>query len=98
MDMSWNFKNRSGELHINNFDGMNFNGKMDMPGGSSQFSGGLTGSEAGRRSATGAFVKDSAHTSARPPPGVIGNFGVSGKNYEATGVFGGALDKSGGPK
>ena len=91
MDMTWNFKHRTGELHIKNFDGMSFNGNMAAPGNPSRFSGELVGPSAGRGSASGAFVKDSNHVSGKPPPGVIGNFGVQGNDYKASGIFGGAL-------
>jgi hypothetical protein len=94
MEMTWQFQTRSGQLHIKNFDGLNFNGNMNMPVGSSQFSGGLTGSDAASGSATGTFVKEGAHTRGATPPGVIGNFGVKGNDYHASGVFGGALDKN----
>jgi hypothetical protein len=93
MDMTWNFNNRSGVLHIKNFDGLNFNGNMNMPIGGSRFSGDLTGSNATSGSATGAFVNDGTHTGGANPPGVIGNFGARGNDYQASGVFGGVLDK-----
>jgi hypothetical protein len=94
-------------LHIKNFDGMNFKGKMAMPENLSQFSGKLVGPNVSSGSASGAFVKDgrspvssafvndSNQVSRQPPPGVIGNFGVQGDGYKASGIFGGALKPPG---
>jgi hypothetical protein len=62
---------------------------MVAPPNSSRFSGDLVGS--GRGSASGAFVKGRNSESTKPPPGVIGNFGVQGNDYKASGIFGGAL-------
>jgi len=75
---------------------MNFNGPMTMPRDISQFSGTLSGS-GGKGQASGVFVKGNDFTPKTPPPGVIGNFGVSGTNYHASGIFGGKLNSTSGP-
>ena len=89
MSMSWNFNNRNGVLHIDNFDGKNFNGNMSAPGLAS-FSGDLQGSGV-FGNANGTFVKGTGFERGTLPPGVIGNFGVGNENWKATGIFGGAV-------
>jgi hypothetical protein len=85
MNMCWNFGKRSGQLTISNFDNRSFSGTMFAPG-QVAFSGGLAGSGLAG-AANGSFVGSPGH--GQTPQGVIGNFGVAGSNYQATGIFGG---------
>ena len=83
MDMSWNFAKRSGVLTISDFDDKTFSGTMLAPG-KVQFGGALVGSGVAG-AATGSFVANGEN----PAGGVMGNFAVSGRNYQASGIFGG---------
>jgi hypothetical protein len=84
LDMSWDFRKRSGLLTISDFDDRSFKGTMFAPG-KVQFGGALTGSGL-VGAATGSFVANGDN----PAGGVMGNFGVIGNHYQATGIFGGA--------
>ena len=99
LDMFWNFGNRSGTLAINKFDtsvnngqGLDFFGPIArVPGSESspnRFAGVLGGSGV-IGAANGSFVGSTGRGTT--PQGVIGNFGVTGNHYQATGIFGGAL-------
>jgi hypothetical protein len=87
LDMDWDFASRRGELTISNFDGRTFgtghNGLKAVPG-PNHFAGILVGGGT-LGTARGSFVSDGAV----PAAGVIGNWGVTGYRYEATGIFGG---------
>jgi hypothetical protein len=102
LHMTWSFAQRSGDLAISNFDkpntgGLSFAGTMTAPGEgtqytSNQFSGNLSGSGM-TGSATGSFVNKGNVAAG----GVMGNWGVSGDNYRASGVFGGVGTPKAGP-
>ncbi|WP_069093705.1 FecR family protein [Methyloligella halotolerans] len=87
LDMNWNFASRRGDLTISNFDGRTFgtgqNGLAAVPG-PNHFGGVLAGSGT-VGTARGSFVSNGAV----PAAGVIGNWGVTGHQYQATGIFGG---------
>ncbi|MFD0987162.1 FecR family protein [Methyloligella solikamskensis] len=87
LDMDWNFAKRRGQLTISDFDGRTFgtgrNSLKAVPG-PNHFGGILAGSGT-VGTARGSFVSDGAV----PAAGVIGNWGVTGHRYEATGIFGG---------
>ncbi len=86
MDMSWDFRKRSGLLSISDFDGKDFSGLMLAPG-KAQFAGVLTGSDHLIGAANGSFVGSTGYRAI--PQGVIGNFGVGNSSWKATGIFGG---------
>ena len=92
MNMQWNFGSRSGGMQIGNFDGRNFSGTLDLPGGSNGYQGFISESSGGAASGVvnGAFVNDGADALA----GTIGNFDLetSGGGWSATGTFAGAQD------
>jgi hypothetical protein len=93
--MGWDFAERSGDFHINDFrdagrnlPNLNLSGTMSMPGRLSainQFSGPLTGNLNGiTGSAAGSFVANGADKAA----GIIGNWNAANSSYKASGVFG----------
>ena len=84
LDMSWNFGRRSGTLTISDFDDRKFTGLMLAPPGKVQFGGALTG-QGLVGAASGSFVRNGDNAAG----GVMGNFGVTGNRYQATGIFGG---------
>ena len=87
MNMNWNFADRTGLLTINNFDNRNFSAIVGADKSTpQQFNGILAGSGLVGQ-ANGAFVGSPGFR--QTPQGVIGNFGVAGSNYQATGIFGG---------
>lgn len=87
VEMSYDFDARSGNLAITNFDGRNYNAAISDSSTTSQalFGGSLIG-EIASGSVTGAFVNDGPNVAA----GIIGNFGVAGSGYQATGTIAGA--------
>jgi hypothetical protein len=95
LTMNWSFADRSGDLTISNFDNRSYStGASGLTQPSldiNKFGGSLTqtdGPSIGltNGSVTGSFV-NSDTVAAR---GVMGNWGVQGNNYEASGVFAGA--------
>ncbi|MBP0617748.1 hypothetical protein, partial [Jiella mangrovi] len=90
MDMEWNFGARSGAVAIGDFDGRNFAGTLDLPGGGNGYQGFISEASDGGASGvlSGAFVNDGADALA----GTIGNFNVetSSGGWSATGVFAGS--------
>jgi len=86
MNMSFDFASRSGNMQINNFDGMSVSGLISENSTVNQalFRGNLAGS--GMNGAVqGAFVNNGANVAA----GVIGNFGLRGEGVSATGTIAG---------
>ena len=99
MSMSWNFGTRTGQLDITHFDGKDFGGTMCgagllCPNGNNHFAGVLSGSGVAG-TAAGSFVGPTTLENGKPdiPKGVIGNFGVTGNHYQATGIFGGTAPR-----
>jgi len=93
MTMGWDFGTRKGDLDIANFGNKaqgykSFGGEMTAPG-YVDFAGDIVGRNGtnGIGAARGSFVGP------RPgmvPAGVMGDFGITGGNWKANGVFGGA--------
>jgi hypothetical protein len=93
LTMGWSFADRSGDLTISNFDQRTYradnlsqpNQNINQFGGSlKQIDGPSIGLTSG--SATGSFVNNGSVAAG----GVMGNWGVEGDRYKATGVFGGS--------
>jgi len=100
VNMTWDFRERSGTLAISNFTGptgpetqlpvLNVSGTMNMPGQLSEinkFSGPLGGTSGGdpiSGNAVGSFAANGTDRAA----GVIGNFNAGNDTYRASGVFG----------
>jgi hypothetical protein len=93
--MNWDFAQRRGDLAINNFDGRSYStgpNELLQPsldinqfgGALSQTAGPSIGAMTGQ--ATGSFVNRGSTAAG----GVMGNWGVRGNAYRATGIFGGA--------
>ena len=87
MNMSFDFRSRSGNMEISNFDGMSVNGLISENSSVKQalFRGNLSGSGV-NGAVQGAFVNDGPNVAA----GVIGNFGLSGNGVSAAGTIAGA--------
>ena len=104
MQMTWDFGDRTGELAITDFDGMNVSGTMTDPGDpgypgegtpTGQFGGFIGFSETLGGSASGAFV-DNINAAPDQPnvaAGIIGDFSFEGvdlgQNVSAVGTFAG---------
>jgi hypothetical protein len=89
--MTWNFGQRRGDLDITDFGNpaqgyKSFGGPMFAPG-YTEFSGVLAG-DGGIGAARGTFV---GANGGNPPNGVMGDFGITGSNWRANGIFGGGL-------
>ena len=95
MDMQWNFGSRSGAIEIGDFDGRNFAGSLDLPGGSNGYEGFISEGSGGTAGGivNGAFVNDGPNALA----GTIGNFNLetSGGGWLAVGVFAGTQTGTG---
>lgn len=90
MTMDWDFANRTGDLKIKKFGHTDlgfktFKGDMYAPG-YTDFAGVITGG-GGIGAARGSFVGPRGPNVA--PAGVMGDFGISGNNWKANGIFGG---------
>lgn len=95
-ELDWDFAKRRGNLQISNFGNKDlgvsksFGGRVKSPAGVVGFSGNIAGN-GGKGAARGTFVGP------RPglaPKGVIGDFGIAGRNWRANGVYGGRNTRS----
>lgn len=91
MGMNWNFGHRAGWLQIDDFGGIgtpkkSFGGPMIAPG-RVDFAGPIAGS-GGIGAARGSFVGSTGPQTI--PKGVMGDFGITGSNWKANGIFGGS--------
>jgi trimeric autotransporter adhesin len=87
MNMTYDFKTRSGTMNIDNFDNMNASGLISEKAHPSKalFRGDLAGTGV-TGNVNGAFVNDGVNKAA----GVIGEFGLSGAGVSAVGTIAGA--------
>ncbi len=92
VSLTWHFGERTGEIAFD-FDGKTFGGIVSDPGSSGAlFAGDLSGDQLSG-SVNGAFVSSSTTTDA----GFIGDFGIYGENYSATGIIVGEKNLSADP-
>ncbi len=81
---SWNFASQTGRVSIGNFDGATYTGTTTLRQGTVNFNGPIAG--AGR---TGNLNGSFFSSPGDPTKYQGGNFGVSGPNYKAGGIFAG---------
>jgi hypothetical protein len=88
---SVNFGTGTGAVAINGLDGTNYAGTVNLAAGTTQFSGGLTGSVAGRAAALSGSFFQGGPTNTTPLYGEMGgNIIISGgANYFGSGIFAG---------